>query len=369
MYKVMHIVATGKLSGAEKVVSDICTNLNKEKFKAVTVCAGDELKEYYLHKGIESYVIDISRLDPRQIRKLSKLIRSEKIDIVHGHDIKASIAGYLAAKGTNAKVISHMHASYNWMSKPSPLKFIDRHFRKKYNLSIACSEMAKDYYIEHNSSADANKIITLNNAFNFNELSKVDIKNDKEVKKNLSISEEKFIFGFLGRLLEIKGVDLLLDSFYEVSRENDNVMLLVVGDGPERSNLEKRVKDYNLEDKVIFTGYKANVYDYMNIFDCFILPSVTEGLPIAVLEAMALKKAVISTPVAGLKDLIKEGYNGILLKERNAKNLYKAMEHVYNNSEFRISIGMNAFDYLHENYNISNYIGKLEDIYLMLMEG
>lgn len=364
--KVLHIVATGRLSGAEKVVSDICTNLSGE-FRPLVVCAGEELSDYYRDKGIQSEIIDISKLNILEINKLKKLIKKENIDLIHAHDVKASIAAYLAGNSLKIPVISHIHVTYLWMKNLSPLKFIDRYFRNKYSVSLACSEMVRDFYLENNNKVQQSKILFLDNAFNFNEFSKISPRDTKEFKKELNFDEDIFIYGFLGRLLEVKGADLMIDSFYEIQKKLDNVILLIVGDGPERDKLQSQVNEYGITDKVVFTGYKKNVYDYMNIFDCFILPSIREGLPIAVLEAMAMRKPVITTPVAGLKKLIKNGFNGIMLEQRTKEKLCEAMISINKNGELSDKISEDAYNYLYENYHIDLYVKKIEDLYKRVM--
>lgn len=360
--KVLHIVATGRLSGAEKVVSDICTNLNSE-FTPVVVCSGEELSNYYMDKGIKSEIIDISKLSIFEIKKLKKLIIKENINLIHAHDVKASIAAYLAGSSLRIPVVSHIHVTYLWMKKLSPLKFIDKYFRNKYNVSLACSEMVRDFYLENNNQIDKDKIIFLDNAFNFNEFNKISPRDAKEFKRELNIEGDIFVYGYLGRLLEVKGADLMIDSFYQIQKKLDKVMLLIVGDGPEREKLQSLVDGYRINDKVIFTGYRKNVYDYMNIFNCFILPSVREGLPIAVLEAMAMRKPVITTPVAGLKKLIKNGFNGIMLEQRTKEKLYKAMVDINVNRDLGNSISENAYNYLYEHYHIDRYVRNVENLY------
>ncbi|MBK1810278.1 glycosyltransferase family 4 protein [Clostridium sp. YIM B02505] len=359
---ILHVVATGRLSGAEKVIADISTNLN-ENYQCYAVCSGEELKKYYEEKGIKSFIININKLNPFEINKLSKLIKEYNIDLVHGHDVKPSIASYIAAKRHGVPMISHIHVTYTWMKTNKIMKSIDAYFRNRYDLSIACSELVKDYYEENNTSADRDKIVYLDNAFNFNEFNKVVVSDKSEFKKKLGINEEKFIFGFLGRLIAVKGADLLIKSFSVVAKTNENAQLLIVGDGDEREQLEELTKQLNLEDRVIFAGYQKNVYDYMNIFDCFVLPSVREGLPIAVLEAMAMKKLVISTPVAGLAKLIKNGENGIMISERSEEELVNSMLYIYDNADIRSSIESNAYNYLKENYNIDDYVKNLEKYY------
>lgn len=360
--KVMHIVATSTLSGAEKVVSDICTNLDS-KYEPIVICAGEPLKSYYEEKGVKAYIADLSHLKPSEIKKLKNIVKKEKVDIIHAHDVKPSIGGYLAGRKFNVPVISHIHVTYLWMKKKGPLKIIDKHFRKRYTFSIACSEIVRDFYVEYNKSIDENKITYMDNCFNFNEFDKVKIADKDAFREKIGISKDKYVFGFLGRLLKLKGADLMIDAFNEIKDKAKDSILLIVGDGEERSHLEEQVKKYNIEDRVIFAGYQKNAYDYMNTFDTFILPSVREGLPIAVLEAMAMKKPVISTPVAGLRKLIKPDYNGIVLKERNKEELSNAMIKLYTDKELYSNISENAYKYLKENYDIKNYVEKLQQIY------
>ena len=360
--KVLHLVATNKLSGAEKVVSDICTNLD-ERYVPVVICAGDPLKKYYEEKGIKTYTADLSKLKLSEISKVKKVVEDEKIDIIHGHDVKASIAGYLASKKRKIPVVSHIHVTYLWMNGMGPLKIIDRFFRKKYSLSIACSEIVQDFYLEHNKSISSDKLIYMDNCFNFNEFEKVAIADRDKFKPKLKINENKYVFGFLGRLLKLKGADLMIDAFNDIKDKAPDSLLLIVGDGEERDNLENMVKQYKIEDRVIFAGYQKNVYDYMNTFDCFILPSVREGLPIAVLEAMAMKKPVISTPVAGLRKLIKPNFNGIILKERTKEELSEAMIRLYSDDTLAAHISDNAYKYINDKYNIRSYIKKIQEIY------
>lgn len=362
--RVLHIVANGTLSGAEKVVSDICTNLHKERFTPYAVCAGEDLKNYYTHREIETSIIDVNSLMPDKINTLRAVIKNNNIDLVHGHDVKSSIAGHLAAASLKVPVISHIHASYPWLQKTGPLKIIDGFFRNKYSLSIACSQMALDYYQQYNRKAKSNNMVYLNNSFNFNEFEAVQIKEGRALKAELGIKDELFIYGFLGRLLQGKGADHLIESFYELQKKRKDTLLLIVGDGPERHKLNVMVNNYNLNEKVKFMGFQKNPYDFLNIFHCFILPSVTEGLPIAVLEAMAMKKTVISTPVAGLRSLMKNGYNGLVLEKRSKEALIEAMDKLYCDMNFNIRLAENAYNHLYENYHINNYIKKLEEYYL-----
>ena len=367
--KVLHVVATGKLSGAEKVVSDICTNLNNEKFHPIAVCAGDGLKNYYENKGLESHIADISKLNLFEIHKLRKLIIEKDVKLVHAHDVKASVASAIAVRGLNVPVISHLHTNYEWLRKDGLLKKIDKHFRKKYSLSIACSKNVAEYYLNYNKDFNTEKLIYMVNKFNLNELLKFQVEDKDDFKKKLGISADKYIFGYLGRLEIEKGVELLIEGFKLFNEKYKDAVVVLVGDGSEREKLTNLIKEYNIQDKVFFMGHQKDVYNYINIYDSFVLPSKREGLPIAVLETMAMGKIIISTPTdGGIPEIIKTGKTGIILKERTASCLFESMEYVYQNPDEANKMGEAGKEFILKNYNINEYICEMEKLYNELIQ-
>ena len=363
-YNVLHLVANGKLSGAEKVVSDICTNLDKNKYKPIGVCTGGSLKGYYEKKGIQTEVADISSLNPREILKLRKIIKHNEVKLVHAHDVKASIASALAVYGLKIPVISHLHTNYDWLKKQGTLKAMDGFFRRKYALSIACSEKVADFYKKYNKSFDTSKMISMGNKFNFKEFDGIQIENKNSFKQQLGIDKEEFIFGYVGRLEDEKGVALLVDSFYVFNKKHSDAMLVLVGDGRERQRVEAQIREYGMENKVRLMGHQSNVYNYINIYDAFVLPSKREGLPIAILETMAMGKVIISTPTdGGIPEVIKNYETGIIMKERKVECMVEAMEYVYLNRKVAEDMGKKGREFLVDNFNIIGYVKELEDVY------
>ena len=361
--KVLHLLSTKTLNGAEKVALDICTNLDSEKFLPIVVCAGDALRGYFDKEGIETFKINIGRLNIIEVLKLRKILKSENINLIHAHDVRASIAAKLASVNLDIPVISHIHVEYDWLKTRSILRTIDRFFRNKYDLTLACSEKVKEFYCKHNSKCDGSKVVALPNSFNFSEFNKIHITCNMDFKVINSIPVEPYVFGYIGRLIDVKGIDLLIETFDLFHKEYTNSILVIVGEGIERENLVNLSSKYNLSTKIYFMGYRVDVYNWLNIFDSFILPSKREGLPITILEAMAMKKIVISTNIGGIPELIRNNYNGILLEERSTENLLKSMKYVYQNRNEVQEIEENAYKHLISNYSIEDYIMRLQEVY------
>jgi glycosyltransferase involved in cell wall biosynthesis len=365
-YKILHLLSTKTLNGAEKVALDICTNLDKNIFQVITVCAGDELRSYFEKEDIETFKIDISKLNIIKVIKLRKIIKSKNINLIHAHDVRASIAAKLASTNLNIKVISHIHVEYQWLKSKSILKIIDKFFRGKYDLSLACSKKVKEFYCKHNSKCNVEKVIALPNSFNFGEFNKTHITCNMDFKDMNNIPKDKYMFGYIGRLINEKGIDLLIESFNIFHKKHPDSILVVVGTGEEKQKLMNLANKYNLATVIYFMGYRKDVYNFLNIFDSFILPSKREGLPLTILEAMAMKKIVISTKVGGISELIRNNYNGILIEDRNPDNLFEAMKYVYENRDEVCEIQENAHKHLFSNYSIEGYINNLQEVYKSL---
>ncbi|MCB2295197.1 glycosyltransferase [Clostridium algoriphilum] len=368
IYKVLHLLSTKTLNGAEKVALDICTNLDKDIFNPIIVCAGDEVRGYFEKEAIESFNINISNLNIKEILKLRKLLKNEKIDLIHAHDVRASIAAKLASINLNIAVISHIHVEYEWLKNRSILKIIDGLFRSSYSLSLACSIKVKEFYCAYNRKCNKEKIIALPNSFNFSEINKFNVIPFEDFKAINNIPKDKYVFGYIGRLISLKGIDLLLESFNLFQERYPNSILIIVGEGVEKEKLINLAKEHDLSTKIYFKGYRKDVYNWLNIYDSFILPSKREGLPLTILEAMAMKKIVISTSIGGIPELIKNNYNGILIEERSPQLLMKSMEYVYENEDEVRQIVENAYNNLRLNYGIKDYINDLQNIYKSLLK-
>lgn len=364
-YKVLQLLSTKTLNGAEKVALNICTNLDKNKFEALAVCAGDELMGYFQNQGIKVFKIDISKLNINELLKLRKVIKNESISLVHAHDVRASIAAKFAAANLKIPVISHIHGEYEWLTDKSKFKIIDKFFRRSYNLSLACSKQVKQFYCHYNSSCNKDKVISLPNCFNFSEINKNNFIPKEEFKCMNNIPKDKFVFGYIGRLIETKGIDLLIESIKLL--EKSDLILIIIGAGEEKEKLKDLTEQCNLSGKIFFMGYRKDIYNWLNIIDCLVLPSKREGLPMVILEAMAMKKIVISTAIGGIPELIKNNYNGLLTEESNVQLLTEAMQYVYENQNVVSQIEENAYKYLKQNYNMEKYINSLYGIYNSLL--
>jgi glycosyltransferase involved in cell wall biosynthesis len=162
-----------------------------------------------------------------------------------------------------------------------------------------------------------------------------------------------------GRLSREKGHKYLFDAISKM----DTIKAIIIGKGPLDSFLKSYVKSSNLTDKVEFVDFKENALDYIKSADTFILPSVSEGLPLSLLEAMALEKVVIATAIGGIPGIIKDKYNGLLIRPKNHQDIIKALEFIMSNKAQAEAIAANARKTVEDNYSVVKMVSNYQELY------
>lgn len=163
---------------------------------------------------------------------------------------------------------------------------------------------------------------------------------------------------FVGHLEKVKGIEYLIDAFNKANKEFPDFKLILVGKGGEKKNYELRITNYELGDRIKFTGELPleEVQDIMKNCYCLILPSLSEGLPRVLMEAMALGKPVIGSNVGGIPDLIKDNYNGFLTEPKNSNDLYGKMKILLRDKNLAIQMGRRGREAIEQNFSNEKYI-------------
>ncbi|MDM0617966.1 glycosyltransferase [Clostridium perfringens] len=361
--KCLHILPMNKLSGAEKMALLTCKNM--KRFTPIVVCGGNDLKEIFEKNGIKSYSL---RFSNKQIfstlKGLKNIIKENDIKIIHAHDNNASLNAYLVKKlyRLDIKVISHIHSCYPFLKENGINKKIDSFFRQRYDFNIICGNLVYDFYKENSNYFNLDKMNILPNAIDINEIINFNLSKSKSLREEFNIPSNKTILGFVGRLCDIKGLIPFLEEFSKNKEDFNDCRVLLVGSGEQEGEIKELIKKLKLQDLVILTGFRDDVYKFYPIIDIFFLPSLYEGLPIVLLEAMAFKKAVVSMNVGSISEVVINGETGFLV-ENELREFINKMKIFKDNKNLRINIGNRAFNHVSEKYNIVNYVINIEEIY------
>jgi len=321
--KVLQLISSGGYYGAENMLLNLCAS------QEAAGCRNSLLLFYNVHvpnvefyerarrRGISVRMVHCrGRADWRAVREIKQYIAEDGIDLVHTHGYKADLYGYFAARGAEKSVVATCH---NWLGGTAALRIynrLDRMALKRFSAVAAVSDGVRDWLL--NSGIREDKIKVIANGIDVEAFAR------GHLLPELRGADHKII-GVVARLDLQKGFQFLLDAVRELAAQFPRLKVVVVGEGPDRGAIEHMIEQKGLRDKVMLAGERSDMANVYASMDIFVLPSLNEGLPMTVLEAMAAAKPVIATRVGAIPKVIEDGMNGVLVNPRDAAALRDAI--------------------------------------------
>jgi L-malate glycosyltransferase len=359
--KILHIIDSLGLGGAQTVIKGIFESQKKNK-NIYLFSLRKKIENVEIHHCNISIYDSLKKYSFKPIVSLVELIQKEDIDVLHCHLIRSMILGLVIKVFyiRKIKLIFHEHGkifrnqiTYNLFLKLATLKV---------DLFLAVSGATKDNLIMYGKIKEK-KIKVL---YNFVDLEKFNreniVWNIKEERKKLGISEDDFVLGFAGRLVERKGWREFLEASKILIKENKKIKFLIAGNGRDREALIKFIKLNRLEKNVIFLGYVSDMTWFYSLLDCFVIPSHWEPMGLTEIESQALMVPVISANVPALNEIIIDSENGLLFEVRNVDDFVEKIKIVHEDKELRAKLVKNGLENVIK-YSLLEYLKKLNKIY------
>jgi len=183
------------------------------------------------------------------------------------------------------------------------------------------------------------------------------------LRRKWQIAEDAVVIGTVGRLVPVKGHAMLLEATRILHASKENVALVIVGDGPLRKDLEASAKRLGLEASVIFAGQQDQSFDFMNMMDIFVLPSLHEGIPMVVLEALALKRPVVATRVGGIPEVIAHDISGKLVASGDASDLAKGLKQLIERPDKARAFAVEGRRQVEQEYSANTMANRTAEMY------
>ena len=297
--------------------------------------------------------------------RLAKAFRYIRPDIVHTHKYKDTILGATVARCMG---VPHVVRVVHGMSEP---------FRGLRNLKMIFYTMVDrlvtgrliDKVIAVSSDIEntlvqiyrAKRVLRIHNGIDLEAVQVMTQRREK--RKEWRIDEQSALIGTVGRLVPVKGHTVLLEALRILHESNRTVKLLIVGDGPLRGQLEREVRNLGLERSVIFAGHQAQSYDFINMMDVFVLPSLHEGIPMVLLEALALQRPVVATCVGGIPEIISQGETGLLAQPADAVSLAESIRQFIEDRSRAVRVGKAGRTRVEKEFNAQIMAKKTMDMY------
>ncbi len=297
----------------------------------------------------------------RAVRMVFTIIRSNKVDLLHTHGYFADIVGGIAARIAG---LPHIATSHGFINTENKLRLYNRidclalRFGKKV---IAVSDGIRRDLIKAGISPE--RIATIPNTVG----GRIPAGENGRIRRLLGIGEGETVAGYAGRLSVEKGLAYLIEAVAILKGRGERLRLLIIGDGQERGSIEEMTRVKGVEDMVIFAGFQADVEEWLRNIDIFVLPSLTEGTPMALLEAMSAALPVLACAVGGVPLMVEHGVNGLLAAPGDPRELSKGLSLLLHDPSLRARLGRAALDFTAARCDITGWRERIEHEYASLL--
>lgn len=362
--RVLMTIRQGKIGGGETHVLDLVKELDKKHFEPYVLSFTDgpmvqELKKINIPCRV---IYTETPFDFRIWKKVKKIMKSLHIDLVHAHGTRALSNSFWAAKKLQIPLIYTVHG-WSFHQNDNLLKYrlklwLESFLTKQSGCVINVSKSNQNDGI---NKFNMKRSVVIYNGIDHKKFSLKNTYND--IRASFKIPEDKLLVGYIARFTNQKDPKTMIEAIKLALEQNNSLMFLMVGDGELKASTEKLIHIHKLEDKVIFTGFRTDIPDILNAIDIYCLPSLWEGLPIGLLEAMAMGKAVIATAVDGTKEIIQHEINGVLIDVKSPKELANHIVRLSFNKTDIQTLGAHAKQFVKHVFDIKKMTKSTENVY------
>lgn len=374
--KTLQIVGNSAYGGATYLIIEWCRYLLDKGWCVDVLCTDQQTIEKL--QRIPNICVISNIFIPREISpridfvafsKTLKLVRQKKYEVVHTYTATPGVIGRLAAWFSGIKKIYHHQAGWTMGLNSS---IVINSFYKKvewFLASISTASICVGFGVAEEARQGryipSKKIYIIKNGINPLPFSRPVNLDKQKILSKYSIPVDSFVIISTSRLSKQKDISTLINaiSIYKHKNEDKNICLLLVGDGPERNELEKLVINLNLKNDVLFLGYCENIPSLLHSADVFVSTTLREGLSISILEAMACGKPVITTDIVANKELIENDITGLLIPTLSPAKLAEAIEKFRNNPELASNCGKLAREKVLHEYTLDRMFEETYKLY------
>ncbi|MFH1478211.1 MAG: glycosyltransferase family 4 protein [Candidatus Omnitrophota bacterium] len=375
--KILHVHTLPIVSGSGINTFLTIEGLDKERYEVELACAPEgALIDKVTEKGIRSHPIKnlVQRVsihnDIAALFQLVRLIRREKYRIVHTHNSKAGFIGRLAAKIAGTPLIIHTIHGFSFHEYEGLLFrklfiFLERSASRFTDKLITISEPLKKWGLSLKIGYPE-QYITIYSGIEIDKFKKAQVDASRK-RQEFGLEPRDIVVGVVAKLWKGKGHKCILTAARNIVNKVPNVKFMFVGEGYLMEELKRMAQELDLEDHVVFTGFRSDIPEITGIFDIALLISLFEGLGRVLLEAMVLGKPVIATNVGGIVDVVDDGKTGILISPGDTAGLERAIIKLLEDKELRVRMGEEGRKKIGDKFSSYVMVKQIEKLYESLL--
>lgn len=371
--KVLQLISSSGYYGAEAVVVNLAKGLMPiGVVSTVGVfnnlrCPNLEVAEIAWEYGLSVELISCrGRVDWNAARRIADLACLLKADVIHAHGYKAQVYGYLASKSHPIPLVATCHGYFSRFSGNGRATVADlrQHFYgvlncallRRFDQVVATSSILADSLLS--SGIAHGKLSVIGNGVELKGFSSAVPSADIIGRKSCGVA-----IGLVARLTEGKGHSQLFQAAKRIVVEHPDTLVFIIGEGPLRSSLEAMTRELNIDRNVIVLGKRSDMASVYAALDIVALPSLFEGMPMVILEALAARRPVVATRVGAVPDVIRDGSTGLLVEPGNSMELEKAVKRLIVDVELRRSLAENGHEHIRAHFSSASMADSYHCVY------
>jgi len=380
--RVLRIIGRLNVGGPSIHVVNLAAGLDPDRFEHLLVIGRESRDEgsmldYALSRNVWPHrieeIVTTFSLAPRDaiaLKRLVSLIRLYRPHIVHTHTAKAGLLGRVAARLAGVPIVVHTfhgHVLHGYFG-PLPswgLRQLERTLAWFTDRLVTVSQQVKKDLIDYGVASDE-RISVIPLGLDLEPFLNAPIHRG-QFRQDIGLRGEDKLVGIVGRIFPIKNHALFLESAARIAARDPATRFVIVGDGNLRSGLEQQSRQLGIKDRVLFTGWRADLARIYADLDVLVVSSNNEGTPVSAIEAMAASCPVVATRVGGVPDLITDGVNGRLVPAKDAEAIADAVIDLLGHREAAKNIGLNAMTSARERFDLKRLIKDVDHLYRELL--
>lgn len=376
----LFFISSYGIGGFERVLKDLVDNFDKTRFNITVVLCypfykskhiSAKMRQKYFRflswNEVERFEIDLkSQFQVQVILRLVKILKKQKTQVLFFFSLgMGTFIAPLAGKIAGVPFIVRTSANLLEGLYPRIFRHLDTFLIKFIQKIVFPAVYLKDEYLKyfkinnHKISVIYNGVNVSSYALNYQ---------TSHIKQELGVTSKNKIIGIIANLIPVKAHEVLIKALPLVIEKFPNIKLLVIGEGPRKPELTTLVSELNLENKIIFLGYRSDIAELISIFDVGVLCSKSEINPVAILEMMASGVPVIASRVGGIPEILKHEKNGLLFSEGEWDELSQCIVRLLENKKEADLLGKAAQNQVRDNFSLQGVIDNYQNLIINLFQ-
>ena len=380
-HKILYVIDNMQYGGGERAFGQLISLLSKDKYEIDVACKpGGVFEEKIISSGASLRPVDMgSRYSPKAILQLFSIMKKRSIDIVHSQGGRADFFTRVAAKLAGVPIIVSTIAMPVEGFDVNPLRksvyaAFDRFSERFVDKFIVVSKALEHALIEKHR-INKEKVVLVPNGIEVEEYRPEERGVEHGaggkghgVREEFGLGNKIPLVGAIGRLVWQKGFEYLIKAIPSVAEKFPEAKILIVGEGELEAKLKAESEKLKVRDKIIFTGFRQDIKEILSAIDILAMPSLLEGMPFVILEAMAMAKPIVATDIESITEILDNGKTGILVPPKDPDALSRAIISLLTDGDKARQMGFEARMTVEEKFRVEVIVDRVEKVYQELLQ-